>query len=155
MTRGVWLLNNILGTPPAPPPDNVAVIDPDVRGATSMREVLAKHRSSAACNDCHQKIDPLGFGLENVDPIGAWRTSYTVGKERGPLVDASGELPGGKSFKDVGGLKQVLVARQEQFVRMLTEKLLAHACGHRIQVADKAQVDQIQNDLASRAGRHA
>ena len=76
VTRGVWLLENILGITPPPPPDNVPPIDPDVRGAKSMREILTKHRENAACFECHRKIDPLGFALENFDPIGAWRTNY-------------------------------------------------------------------------------
>ena len=73
VTRGVWMLENIFGTPPSPPPDNVPTIDPDVRGAKSIREILTKHRESAACMTCHAKIDPPGFALENFDPIGAWR----------------------------------------------------------------------------------
>src|SRR6185369_8301542 len=79
VTRGVWVLENILGTPPSPPPDNVPPIDPDIRGAKSMREILAKHRNNPSCFECHKKIDPLGFALENFDPIGAWRTKYDKG----------------------------------------------------------------------------
>ncbi|MCB1122171.1 MAG: DUF1592 domain-containing protein, partial [Verrucomicrobiae bacterium] len=89
VVRGIWILENILGTPPPPPPDDVPPIDPDVRGAKSIRDILTKHRESATCHDCHQKIDPLGFALENYDPIGAWRTHYTQGKKRGPVIDAS------------------------------------------------------------------
>ncbi len=88
VTRGVFILENILGTPPPPPPDDVPAIDPDVRGAKTIRELLSKHRESANCYGCHQKIDPLGFALENFDPIGDWRN--TINKTK---IDASGELP--------------------------------------------------------------
>ena len=139
VTRGVWLLENILGTPPAPPPDNVPPIDPDVRGAKSMRDLLVKHRDNPTCFECHRKIDPLGFALESFNPIGAWRTTY----EKGTKVDSSGELPGGQTFTDVAGLKRVLVERKPQFARMLTERLLTYGCGRRIEPLDRPAVDHI------------
>ncbi len=139
VTRGVWVLENILGTPPSPPPDNVPPIDPDIRGAKSMRELLAKHRDSPACYECHRKIDPLGFALEGFDPIGAARSSY----EKGRPIDTSGELPGGKKFKDVAELKGLLVERKEQFARMLTERLLGYGCGRRIEALDRPALDRI------------
>ncbi len=145
VTRGVWMLENILGTPPAPPPDNVPAIDPDVRGAKSMRDLLAKHRDSPACFECHRKIDPLGFALESFDPIGAARTTYA---KRVP-IDASGELPNGQRFDDIAGLKRLLVERKAQFARMLTERLLTYACGRRIEALDRPAVDAI---LAATAG---
>lgn len=137
--RGVWVLENILGTPPAPPPDNVPPIDPDIRGAKSMREILAKHRDNAACYECHRKIDPLGFALEKFNPVGAWRTTY---EKRAP-IDTSGELPNGQRFDDVAGLKRVLVERKDQFARMLTERLLSYACGRRIEALDRPAIDRI------------
>lgn len=143
VVRGIWLLENILGTPPPPPPDSVPPIDPDVRGAKSIRDILTKHRENAGCLECHQKIDPLGFALENYDPIGQWRTHYPAGKKQGPKIDAAGELPDGKSFEDITGLKKTLLTRQDQFAKMLTEKLLAYACGRRIEALDRPQVDAI------------
>jgi hypothetical protein len=137
--RGVWVLENILGTPPPPPPDNVPPIDPDIRGAKSMRDLLAKHRDNAGCYECHRKIDPLGFALENFDPIGAWRSSY----DKGAPIDASGELPNGQKFQNVAELKKVLVERRDQFARMLTERLLGYACGRRIEPLDRPAVDRI------------
>ena len=137
--RGVWLLENILGTPPAPPPDNVPPIDPDIRGAKSMREILAKHRDNPSCFECHRKIDPLGFALEKFDPIGAWRQTYG----KGAPIDTSGELPGGQNFADVAGLKRILVERKPQFARMLTERLLSYACGRRVEPLDRPAVDAI------------
>lgn len=139
VTRGVWLLENILGTPPAPPPDNVPPIDPDIRGARSMREILTKHRDNPSCYECHRKIDPLGFALEHYDPIGAWRPTY--GKNA--PIDPSGELPGGQRFDDVAGLKRILVDRQAQFARMLTTRLLTYACGRRIEPLDRPAMDAI------------
>ena len=138
--RGVWLLNNLLGTPPPPPPDNVPPIDPDVRGAKSIREILTKHRESPTCFGCHQKIDPLGFALENFDPIGAWRTRYKLGKKIGPLIDASGELPSGEAFRDVVELKRILGERRALFAKMLTERLLAYACGRRMGPLDRSEI---------------
>ena len=143
VVRGIWLLENILGTPPPPPPDNVPPIDPDVRGTKSIRERLAKHRDNPGCLECHQKIDPLGFALENFDPIGQWRTHYPMGKKQGPKIDPAGELPDGKSFEDITGLKKILLTRQDQFAKMLTEKLLAYACGRRMEGLDREQIDDI------------
>ncbi len=138
VTRGVFVLENILGTPPPPPPDDVPAIDPDVRGAESMRELLDKHRDSPSCNGCHQKMDPLGFALENFDAIGDWRPR--IGKTK---VDASGELPSGEKFDDIVGLKKILVQRQDMFARMLTDRLLTYACGRRMEALDEPIVESI------------
>jgi len=145
--RGVWLLENILGTPPSPPPDNVPPIDPDVRGAKSMRDILSKHRDNPGCMECHAKIDPPGFALENFDPIGAWRTHYTQGRRQGPKIDPAGELPNGTAFEDIAGLKKILVTRQDQFTQMLTGKLLAYACGRRLEPLDRPQVNHIVHEV--------
>jgi hypothetical protein len=142
VTRGVFLLENILGTPPPPPPDNVPAIDPDVRGAKSMRELLSKHRESPNCYGCHQKIDPLGFALENFDAIGDWRNRI-----EGNKVDASGELPTGEKFDDVAGLKRILVQRKDLFAKMLTDRLLTYACGRRITALDEPVVEKIVAEL--------
>ncbi len=111
-----------------------------------MREILTKHRNNPSCFECHRKIDPLGFALEAFDPIGASRSHY----EKGAPVDTSGELPGGESFKDVAGLKKILVERKDQFARMLTERLLGYACGRRIEPLDRLEVDRIVRELAKR-----
>ena len=146
VVRGVWLLENILGTPSSPPPDDVEPLDPDIRGAKTIRDQLKKHRSVASCNDCHRKIDPMGFALENFDPVGRWRTTYGNRSK----IDASGELPSGESFRDVEQLKSILVTRKEQFVRALTEKLLAYATGRHLTAADRPAVDAIVQELAAR-----
>ena len=142
VTRGVFLLENILGTPPPPPPDDVPAIDPDVRGAKSMRELLSKHRESPNCHGCHQKIDPLGFALENFDAIGDWRPRIEKTK-----IDASGELPTGEKFDDVAGLKKILVQRKDLFAHMLTDRLLTYACGRRMEALDEPIVEKIVADL--------
>jgi hypothetical protein len=145
VTRGVFLLENILGTPPPPPPDDVPAIDPDVRGAKSIRELLSKHRESPNCYGCHQKIDPLGFALENFDAIGDWRPR--IGKTK---IDSSGELPSGEKFDDVSGLKKILVQRKDLFAKMLTDRLLTYACGRRMEALDEAIVERIVAELANK-----
>ncbi|MEM1069476.1 MAG: DUF1592 domain-containing protein [Planctomycetota bacterium] len=139
IVRGVWLLENLLGTPPTPPPPDVEPLDPDVRGAKTIRDQLEKHRSTASCNECHRKIDPLGFALENFDPIGGWRTSYGRGKP----IDASGELRGGVAFNNVVDFKKVLLERSDQFARALTGKLLAYATGRPLGPRDRPVIDGI------------
>ncbi len=146
VVRGVWLLENILGTSPSPPPPDVEPIDPDVRGATTIRDQLKKHRSVASCHDCHRKIDPPGFALENFDPIGGWRTSYG----RGTKIDASGQLATGQKFKDVTDFKKLLLARKDLFARALTTKLLAYSLGRHIGLSDRPHVDRIVAELGAR-----
>lgn len=143
VTRGIWLLENIMGNPPAPPPDNVPPIDPDIRGAKSMREILAKHRDNPNCFECHQKIDPLGFAPENFDPIGAWRDRY----HKNLPMDSSGQLPGGESFKDLAGLKIILAGRKGQFARMPSERLLTYARGRRVEPLDRPRITRIVGQI--------
>lgn len=144
VVRGVWMLENVLGTPPPVPPDDVPAIDPDVRGATTVRDLLEKHRTSAACNECHRKIDPLGFALECFDPIGELRTRY----ENKIAIDTSGKLPSGQAFKDVAELKQLLLERKAFFARAFCEKLLAYGLGRRVELTDRATIDAIVSALA-------
>src|SRR5207248_10760429 len=117
--RGAWVLDRILGTPPSPPPDGVAALEPDIRGATTIREQLAKHRAVPSCATCHSKIDPPGFALESFDVIGGWRTHYRTsgnGKTvlvdgrrmpylQGPKVDPADVLADGRPFADIDELK--------------------------------------------------
>ena len=112
VVRGVWVLENILGTPPSPPPPDVEPLEPDTRGTTTIREQLDKHRNVAACADCHRKIDPAGFALEFYDPIGGYRSHYPARGKRGLAVDGSGELPTGETFQDERGLKRLLLNRK-------------------------------------------
>jgi hypothetical protein len=141
VVRGVWLLENVLGSPTPPPPDEVPAFDPDVRGAKSVREQLVKHSESAACNQCHRKIDPLGFALEGFDPIGRTREYYDSNRKL--KIDTSGVLPGGDAFSGPAELRTVLLARKEFFVRTVTNRLLSHALGRRIEAIDRPAVDMI------------
>jgi hypothetical protein len=139
--RGAWVLENILGSPPPPPPPDVPVIEPDIRGATTIRERLEKHRAVAACATCHALIDPPGFALESFDAIGRWRDAYSD-TEKKPPVDPSGELSG-EAFKDVTEFKRLLVERPERFARCLVEKLLVMALGRELDVADRPAIRRI------------
>lgn len=151
VVRGVWLLENLLGTPPSPPPPDVEPLDPDIRGAVTIRDQLEKHRTNPSCYDCHRKIDPLGFALENFDPIGRWRTNY----EKKKPIDASGELPGGNAFRNVEGLKEILVAQQDQFAKAVTEKLLAYAIGRHTEATDRPHIDAILQEARGGGYRFA
>lgn len=148
VVRGVYALEKVLGYTPPPPPDDVPEIEPDIRGALTVREQLARHRSIATCAECHRKIDPLGFALENFDPIGAWRTQY--GKKL--PVDASGKLPSGEAFDDIRQLRTLLIQRHEQFTRSLTEKLMTYALGRELEIGDRPCVDEILVELSSKKG---
>lgn len=149
VVRGVYVMENILGTPPPPPPDDVPALEPDTRGAKSIRDQLAKHRELATCADCHQKIDPPGFALENYDPIGRWRTQYPDGKgnPNGPNIDPTGRLYDGTEFRHVMDLKKILLGRKDQFTRHLTEELLTYGTGRRIELLDRPRVDRIVENV--------
>jgi len=150
VTRGVWLLENILGTPPPPPPDDVPPIDPDVRGTTTIRDQLAKHREQATCYDCHQKIDPPGFALEIFDPIGRLRSRYPGGgRKPGPKVDPSGVLASGEAFSGFTSFKKIVASREDLFARMLTERLLTYGTGRKIEAIDRPEVDAIVEAVAA------
>ncbi len=153
VVRGIWILENILGTPPSPAPSDVPALEPDIRGATSIRDQLSKHRDIATCNECHRKMDPLGFALENFDAIGGFRNFYTDGKgEQTVAVDTSGKLPSGEAFHDVRGLKGILSERKEQFTRCLSEKLMMYALGRELSFSDRPQINAIVEELERRGG---
>jgi uncharacterized protein DUF1592/uncharacterized protein DUF1588/uncharacterized protein DUF1587/uncharacterized protein DUF1585/uncharacterized protein DUF1595/cbb3-type cytochrome c oxidase subunit III len=143
--RGKWVLNEILGTPPPPPPPLVKSLPPDdspVDGLT-LRQRLEKHREQPECATCHVRMDPLGFGLENFDPIGRWRTR--IGDQP---VDASGVLPGGEKFEGPAELKKVLLSRKEEFIRNVTQKMLAYSLGRGLEYYDTPTVKKIGQALA-------
>jgi len=139
VVRGVWILENLLGTPPNPPPPDVEPIEPDTRGVSTIRQLMEKHRDNPTCYECHRKIDPIGLALENFDHIGAWRTQY--GKRLS--VDPSGELPDGTNIAGPGGIKKFLLDRPEQFTRCLTEKLMIYGLGRSLSFTDRADIDRI------------
>lgn len=143
--RGKWVLEEILGTPPPPPPPLVQSLphDDKKRDGLTLRQKLEQHRSKAECTSCHSKLDPLGFGLESFDAIGRWRT-----KIDGDPVDASGTLPGGKTFTGPVELKGILLERREQFVKNLTERMLAYALGRGLEFYDTPSIRRITDALA-------
>ena len=145
--RGKWLLTSILGTPPPPPPPDVPALSQrrEDGEVASVRELLEVHRQNPICASCHAQIDPLGFALENFDAIGAWRTT----SESGNPLDASGTLLDGREFTGLAGLRAVLLSDPEQFVRPLTEKLLAYALGREMQFYDMPIVRGIVRGSAS------
>lgn len=151
VTRGIWVLENILGTPPAPPPPDVEPIEPDIRGAVTIRDQLIKHRDVETCADCHRKIDPIGFALESYDPIGMYRKHYQDEKgKRLQKVDTTGKLVTGHAFRDTQELKQLLVEREDQFARCLVEKMLTYGLGRELGFQDRPEIDRITNDLIER-----
>lgn len=155
--RGAWVLDRILGTPPSPPPADVPAIDPDIRGATTIREQLAKHRSVEACAACHSKIDPPGFALESFDCIGAWREEYRVtGAGRsvtingrhmsyhiGKRVDPSYEMPDGQKFANIDEFKQLLLRDKDQLARAIATKLLTYSTGAAPMPADRPEIERM------------
>lgn len=146
VTRGVWVLENLLGTTPPPPPDEVPAIESDVSGAATIRERLAKHSTDKTCSVCHRNIDPLGHALESFDPIGRWRKSYAKpkGKSAAPKVDPSGKLPSGETFADFASFKNVLLEnRLELFTRSLIKKLLTYTTGRHMEWTDHYEIDDI------------
>jgi hypothetical protein len=153
VTRGVWVSENILGVPPPPPPDVVPAIEPDVSGATTIRERLAKHRADATCAECHRKIDPLGFSLETFDPIGRWRVNYPKpknGKAPPPKVDASGEFPSGETYEDFAGFKKIIrETRVDLFTRHLIKQMLSYASGRQMGAGDEFVIDDVLGKVKS------
>ncbi|MCX6591278.1 MAG: DUF1592 domain-containing protein [Acidobacteria bacterium] len=144
--RGKWILENLLNAPPPPPPPAVPTLDESKVGQTaSLRQQMEAHRANATCASCHSRMDPLGFGLENLDAVGAWRD--LDGKFP---VDASGELPGGRKFKGPVELKALLKQDREAFVKGLTDKLLTYALGRGLERADRPVVSAIAGKLPER-----
>ena len=148
--RGVWVLENVLGTPPAPPPPDVEPLPTDTREATTIREQLALHRQHEACNSCHRKIDPMGFAFENFDPVGRWRDRYK--RAKGP-IDTSTELSTGEKIADIVEFKKMLMSRKQQVIRCLTEKMLTYASGRLLEPTDRGEVDAIVSQLNSKGNR--
>ncbi len=164
--RGSWIMERILGRPPPPPPPNVPTIEPDIRGATTIREQLSKHRSQETCAACHANIDPAGFALENFDVMGGWRERYRAidgapGAEgfghngqhfafhASLPVDSSGQLPDGRTFSDVRMFKLLLLGDERQIARNLVRQLLVYGTGAPVRFGDRADVERILDRSAA------
>ena len=167
VVRGAWMMERILGKPVPPPPPGTPAVEPDVRGATTMRQQLEKHRTNQSCNVCHAKIDPAGFALENFDVFGGWRDKYRalaegekaigVGKNGQKFafryiqpVDASGSLPDGQKFQDVRELKRLLLKDERQIARNLTTQLIVFATGAPVQFSDRPKVEALLDRAAGK-----
>jgi hypothetical protein len=155
----------------------VPAVEPDLRGTTTIRQQLDKHRSDSLCAGCHRRIDPPGFALESFDVIGGWRQRYrSLGEGKtvettlrdgrpvqyklGPPVDSSGIAPGGKPFDDIHGFREIMLDQKEQLARNLVERLLVYATGAEIQFADQRTVNEVlqasrQRDFGLRTLVHA
>ena len=159
VVRGAWVLRSIIGRPPAPPPADVPAVEPDLKGATTIRQLLDKHRVQG-CAECHVKIDPLGFALEEFDVIGGRRDFYRsmgnkdprvnlevrgrrVNYNKGPAVDATGEMADGKKYTSFTEFKRLLLEDKEQIARCLAEKLVTYGTGKGVRAADSAAVEAI------------
>ncbi len=160
--RGVWITERILGQPIPPKPASVPAVEPDIRGATTIREQLAKHRSQATCRACHAKIDPPGFALESFDVFGGWRDHYRAlgdgpkvagfGKNgqsfifhQAQPVDPSGVLPDGRHFNDVRDMKRLLLQDERQIARNLVQQLVIYSTGAPVGFGDRPKIESILN----------
>jgi hypothetical protein len=142
--RGKWVLDNILAAPPPPPPPDIPTF-PEVKGVNlTDRERLDMHRKNPICASCHAKIDPLGFALQNYDGVGAWRTM-----DSGKPVDASAVLPNGTAFSGPDGLRDVLMAKKDQFVEAFTQRLMTYALGRGLESYDMPAVRSIRRQTVA------
>jgi hypothetical protein len=159
--RGAFVMDKLLGIVPTPPPPNAGAIEPDVRGSTTVREQLDKHRSNPTCAGCHKKMDGYGFALESFDVVGEWRDKYRAvggaGRDEdakkvnghrieyhyGLPVDPSGQMPDGQPFTDVDGLRAILTAEPDRLGYAFTSQLVTYATGAEVTFADRAEVQKI------------
>ena len=142
--RGVWMLENVLGTPPPEPPKSVPALPPDTAGATDPRDKLKLHMASASCKSCHEDIDPMGFVLESFDPVGRWRETYPkVGKGKALKIDSSATMANGTKLNDIRDLKRFLVNNREYFTGCLARKLMTYATGRQLNYREKKVIEGI------------
>ncbi|HUR45703.1 MAG TPA: DUF1588 domain-containing protein, partial [Candidatus Saccharimonadales bacterium] len=168
--RGAFVMARLLGQPPEPPPPNIPAIEPDVRGASTIREQLEKHRSDPTCASCHAKIDPAGFALEEFDVIGGQRTRYRsigagepaprgsidpfigISFKLGPTVDPSGVLPDGRKFSGIADLQAILASKPEPLLRNLAEQLAIYSTGRELLFSDREAIEAIVSRTQKRGG---
>ena len=162
--RGKWIMERILGID-IPPPPPIGAVEPDIRGAVTIRQQLEKHRDDASCASCHSKMDPPGFALESFEVMGGWRDRYRavaegksaekgLGKNGQPFefhyglpVDAAGQLPDGRPFKDIREFKALLLDSETQLARNLAKQLIVYATGAPIRFSDRAAIEEIVNRI--------
>jgi hypothetical protein len=157
--RGAWVMTRLVGKPPQPPPPNIPALEPDTRGATTIREQLAKHRAQESCAGCHRDIDPPGFALESFDVMGGWRDRYrAIGSgetvkgighnglsyhfSMGLPVDCTGEFDG-NSFGDVRELKGLMLRDEKQLARNFVRQLVVYSTGAAIQFSDRPWIEKL------------
>ena len=158
--RGAWIMERLIGQPPPPPPKSVPAVEPDIRGAQTIRELLALHTKSESCAGCHARFDPVGLALENFDILGGWRSRYR-GIEQGELVtgidraghdfvyklsepvDASGQLLDGRRFQDIHELKAILAGNTRQLARNLLHQFTLYSTGTPVRFADRAEIESM------------
>lgn len=168
--RGAFVMDRLLGLPPEPPPPNIAAIEPDVRGAKTIREQLDKHRTNPSCASCHTKMDPPGFALESFDVIGGFRTRYRsigagdpaprgaidpfigISFKLGPAVDPSGQLPDGRAFKDIGEFQTLLAADSNRLLKNLGRQFAIYGIGRDLAFADRERIDAIVSNTNKKGG---
>ena len=159
VVRGIFVMDRILGMEPPPPPPGIPGVEPDIRGAATLRELLDKHRSSETCNGCHRMIDPPGFAMESYDVIGGWRERFrSIGEgdfvkatvqgrkvryRLGQPVDAAGELNNGSTFEGMADFQKLLLADQDRVARSVIEKLLTFASGRPMSFCDRSEIDKL------------
>jgi len=165
IVRGAWIMDRLIGQPPPPPPPNVPAVEPDIRGAKTIRDLLALHTQSSSCASCHAKFDPVGLALENFDILGGWRTRYR-GLEEGERVtgidraghdysytlaspvDASGVLLNGETFQDIQDLKKLFGAKPRDLARNLLHQFTVYATGTPVRFSEREKIEQILNHCA-------
>lgn len=166
VVRGAWIMDRIIGEPPPPPPASVPAVEPDIRGAKTIRDLLALHTRSNSCAACHARFDPVGLALENFDILGGWRTRYR-GLEEGDAVtgidraghdfkytlaaavDASGKLMNGVTFNDIRDLKAILASNPRQLARNLLHQLTLYSTGTPVRFSDRPEIESILDACAS------
>lgn len=164
------MLDRLLGRPPEPPPASVPAVEPDVRGATTIRDLLAQHRNDSSCAGCHAKIDPPGFALESYDVIGGFRTRYRsleigdpaprgkidqfigIGFRLGPAVDPSGTLPDGRAFRDIRELQSRLADDRAILLKNLARQWLVYSTGREPAFRDRKALEAIASRAEKRGG---
>jgi len=166
VVRGAWIMERLLGQPPPPPPASVPAVEPDIRGAKTIRDLLALHTKSESCAACHARFDPVGLALENFDILGGWRTRYrslaegekVSGIDRAghdfeytlsSAVDANGVLSDGREFRNIHDLKKLLSAKPRQLARNLLHQFTVYATGTPVRFSDRAEIERILDSVAT------